>query len=271
MARFGEGGDVKHVVMFSGGVGSWMAARRVVEQHGTDGVVLLFTDTLVEDADLHRFLDEAAVDVGAPLVKIAEGRTPFEVFRDVRYLGNSRIAPCSRVLKQEPARKWVDANAPGARLYVGIDWTEVHRLAPVVKNWKPYEIEAPLCRAPYLDKRQIIDELGRRGIKAPRLYAEGFPHNNCGGVCVRAGQAQFAHLLRVRPESYRIAEEQELEWQGAIGSDATILRDRTGGDTKPMTLRAFRHGIEAGAQPDLFGFGGCGCFVDAETPDARDR
>ena len=44
--------DIKHLVMFSGGVGSWAAAKRVVERHGTEGVVLLFADTLIEDEDL---------------------------------------------------------------------------------------------------------------------------------------------------------------------------------------------------------------------------
>ena len=41
-----------------------------------------------------------------------------------------------------------------------------------------------------------------------------------------------------------------------------ILRDRTGGDTKPMTLRQFREQIESQASFDEFEWGGCGCFVD---------
>jgi hypothetical protein len=49
--------------MFSGGVGSWAAAKRVAEAHGTEGMVLLFADTLVEDADTYRFLVEAATNV----------------------------------------------------------------------------------------------------------------------------------------------------------------------------------------------------------------
>ena len=52
---------MQHVVMFSGGAGSWMTAKRVAEKHGTDNLILLFADTLIEDEDLYRFLDEAAV------------------------------------------------------------------------------------------------------------------------------------------------------------------------------------------------------------------
>ena len=47
----------EHVVMFSGGVGSWMAARRVAERHGTADLTLLFADTLIEDANSNGSLD----------------------------------------------------------------------------------------------------------------------------------------------------------------------------------------------------------------------
>ena len=92
----------RHVVMYSGGVGSWCAAKRVAAEHGVDGMTLLFADTLVEDDDLHRFLDESAANVGAPLVRVQDGRTPFEVFHYTRFLGKARMAKCSHVLKQDP-------------------------------------------------------------------------------------------------------------------------------------------------------------------------
>lgn len=56
---------MKHVVMFSGGAGSWAAAKRVAERHGTADLTLLFTDTLMEDEDLYRFLHEAAAAVSS--------------------------------------------------------------------------------------------------------------------------------------------------------------------------------------------------------------
>lgn len=52
--------SVRHVVMFSGGAGSFEAAWRVVQQHGRHAATLLFTDTMHEDADLYRFLVESA-------------------------------------------------------------------------------------------------------------------------------------------------------------------------------------------------------------------
>lgn len=254
---------ISRVVMFSGGIGSWGAARRTVERHGAENVALLFADTRIEDPDLYRFLEEAAVDIGAPLVRVADGRTPFEVFRDVRFLGNTRIAPCSRVLKQEPARRWMDENAPAAAVVIGIDWTEEHRLVGARKGWAPFTVEAPLCERPFTTKPELLDELERRGIQRPALYREGFPHNNCGGGCVRAGVGQFAHLYRQRPQTFAMWEEAEAEMRGLLVNNVSILRDRTGGMTRPMTLRELRNRLAA--QPLLFEgeeWGGCGCFVD---------
>ena len=76
--------------------------------------------------DLYRFIREAAADIGAPLVTVTEGRTPWDVFRDVRFLGNSRVDPCSRVLKREPLRKWLVENTDPSEctIYLGIGWDE---------------------------------------------------------------------------------------------------------------------------------------------------
>lgn len=69
------------VQMSSGGTGSWAAARRVADWYGTDDMVLLFADTLVEDEDLYRFLMEAAQDIGVPVTRVCDGRTPDQVSR----------------------------------------------------------------------------------------------------------------------------------------------------------------------------------------------
>ena len=176
-----------HVVMFSGGIGSWGAARRVRDRHPDAPLTLLFADTLIEDADLYRFLEEAAEDVGGNLIRIAEGRTPWQVFKDVRFLGNSRVDPCSRILKREVCDKWMDEHADRetTTIYLGIDWTEDHRLGGAKgrmgsKGWT--RVEAPLCEEPFILKARLMDDLKERGIEPPRLYSLGFPHNNCCAV-----------------------------------------------------------------------------------------
>ena len=258
-------GSERHVVMFSSGAGSWKAAQRVAEQHGTDNLFLVFSDVSMEDEDNYRFLEEAAADVGGELVWLKDGRDIWQVFKDDRFLGNTRLANCSKFLKQRPARAWLEANCDPASttVYVGIDWSEEHRMAAIVKNYLPYAAKAPLTEPPYVDKAQILAELNAKGIKPPRLYEMGFEHANCGGGCVRAGQGQFAQLLQIMPERYAWWEQQEQELRDYLGKDISILRDRTGGTNKRLTLKAFRERHEAQPQQtDLFDLGGCGCFVD---------
>lgn len=256
----------RHVVMFSGGIASWAAARRVAEAHGTDDLVLLFTDTKTEDPDLYRFLDDAAADVGGQLVKLADGRDIWQVFRDSRFLGNTRADPCSRILKRQLARRWVEANCDPdtTTVYLGIDWTETHRLPRSVAAWLPFRVEAPMCDRPYRMRTELMAELEGRGIRPPRLYDLGFAHNNCGGGCVKAGRGQFAQLLAVLPDRYAEWEAGEESVRQHLGADVAILRDRRGGETKPLTLRAMREAIQAGETVPMDEIGGCACF---EEPD----
>lgn len=299
------------VVMFSAGAGSWAAAKRVAGQKGTAGLRLLFTDTLIEDEDTYRFLIEGAanvygievprqfipaldsfppvnepvaralflrglagdaVDLIPGLAWIMDGRDPWQIFRDERMLGNSRIDPCSKILKRRLADRWLRENCDPAAttVHVGIDWTEEHRfddgegggLRPrrAADGWT---YEAAMCEAPYLTKPDMLRLLRAEGIEQPRLYTWGFPHNNCGGFCVKAGQAQAALLLRVLPERYAYHEAQEQEFIRFIGKEVSMMTDRRGDNIKkPLTMKALRERIEAGGQIDMFEWGGCGCFID---------
>ena len=115
--------------MFSGGIGSWACAKRVAEKHGTENLFLLFTDTKSEDEDLYRFLYQASANVGGKLVVLEDGRDLWEVFWDRKFLSNSRVDHCSHYLKRRPAKEWLKENCNKADtvIYVGIDWTEIHR------------------------------------------------------------------------------------------------------------------------------------------------
>jgi len=255
----------QYVVLFSGGAASWAAARRVVESGvPASHVTLLFTDTMTEDEDLYRFLDEAAADIGAPVTRLADGRDIWQVFKDERYLGNTRADPCSRILKRDLSRKWIEANCDPdhTTIVLGFDWTEVHRLDRARRAWEPWYVEAPMTARPYRLKAEMLADLEARGIRPPRLYGLGFEHNNCGGGCVKAGIGHFAQLLQVFPARYAEWEAKEEKVRQHIGADVSILRDRTGGDTSVMTLAALRHDLEAGASMPLWDIGGCACFEE---------
>lgn len=257
---------MRHVVFFSGGIGSWAAAKRVAEEHGTDDMVLLFTDTRIEDEDTYRFLQEAAGNVGAHLEIIADGRTPWQVFRDERFLGNTRADPCSKILKRELADAWLEEHCdPGSTVcYVGIDWTEIHRYERMAPRKLPWVFEAPLCEPPLLTKAQLHEWAEDEGLEMQRLYKMGMPHANCGGGCVKMGQGGFARLYEAFPERFREWEREEAELRELLG-DVAILRDRRGGETRPLPLSELRERLEEDrCQVDLFDVGGCGCFVDQD-------
>ena len=251
------------VVMFSGGAGSWAAAKRVAETYGSADLTLLFADTKTEHPDTYRFLHEAAANVGGSLVEIADGRNIWQVFHDERFLGNSRVDPCSRILKRELCDKYMAANFDPAdtTVYVGIDWSEEHRYRRLAARRLPWRYEAPLCDPPYLTKQQMHQWAEREGLRKQELYLRGMPHANCGGGCIKMGQGGFARLLQAAPETFADWERNEQSLRDQLG-DVSILKDRTGGSIKPLTLRSLRERLEAGQQCDLFDIGGCGCFAD---------
>lgn len=257
----------EYVAMVSGGKGSWGAARYLIDEHGVDPerMVLLFTDTNGEDEDLYRFLEESSANLGASLVRLDnDGATIWDVFRKERMIGNTRLSVCSRALKQRPARAWLQDNADPAvtKVVVGIDWTESHRLAAIVRNYAPFQAVAPLTWPGAWSSERISEELAAAGIAEPRLYAQGFPHNNCAGACVRGGQGQWALLLEQNRDRYLAEEAQENAFRAELGKDVAILRDRRGGTTKPLPLTVLRQRIEANEPVDRGDLGGCGCMTD---------
>jgi len=241
----------------------------VIERHGKEGVLLLFADTTIEDEDLYRFVEESVKFLDVPLKTLCDGRTPWEVCRDVKFIANSRIDPCSRVLKRELLNSWRDDNCDPAEtvIHFGMDWTELHRLERLRKLDKRWDFRGYMTEEPYLDKSDMIAEVERLGLEVPRLYKLGFAHNNCGGFCFKSGQAQFKLLLETMPERYAEHEEEERRLSGEVnakgGVQPTILRDRSNGTVVPLSLEAFRKRLQL--QPDLFDkheWGGCGCAID---------
>lgn len=140
---------MRTIAKVSGGVGSYSAARRYVDQHGAEELELLFTDTLCEDQDAYRFLIAGAANLFSvdlpdgflPAIEdfpawedrtaykafvlalaarsmllmprlhwIADGRDVWDVYEQERFLGNSRADPCSKVLKRELADRWLKNN-----------------------------------------------------------------------------------------------------------------------------------------------------------------
>ena len=126
----------------------------------------------------------------------------------------------------------------------------------------PFPMCSPLIEWERPSRERLFCELSEAGIRRPRLYEAGFPHNNCGGFCVKAGITQFVALYHWDRDRYLHHEEREQSMRDYLGKDVSILRDRRGGEKKTLTLRSLRERIESGEKFPTLEWGGCGCAID---------
>lgn len=176
--------------------------------------------------------------------------TPFDIFVQQGFIGNSRNDPCSRMLKREVVFNYVKQNYASDQcvIAVGIHYDEFERSVAISENWqdKGYEVIFPALdrSSPSKDEQ---NRLMREwyGVEID-LYQHGFEHNNCGGACVKAGQRQWAMLWVHYPEVYQEWEELEQKWNitwGEIRGEHTILRLQRKGERQYISLKDFRETI----------------------------
>lgn len=150
----------KHVVNLSGGACSFWAAHRVAEKYGTADMVLLFADVLIEDAELYEFNRWTSEFFSLPITRVSREKTPWQLFREEGLIANNRSPICSIKLKREPLDEWHQQNlnpigslfGEPDTIYVGFDWSEMHRvnnLREKLPQWKfvaPMAEWEPLCK-----------------------------------------------------------------------------------------------------------------------------
>lgn len=255
-----------YIVMYSGGITSFESARRAIEKYGHDRVRLWFADTNSEDEDLYRFNKDVERLLNHSIEVIDnDGLDIWDIFFQHKYLGNSRIDPCSHNLKRKPLREKLLREYPNpadAIVVLGMDDVEdCKRIERAKKAQEPYECWTPLTDEPFISKAGIRRWLEANGVPIPSLYDKGFQHNNCGGFCVKAGFGQFAHLYQTMPERYEYHMNREQEFREVFQKDVSILRDRRNNTTKPMTMLEFKKRLDSGETFQYDTGWSCLCFV----------
>lgn len=337
---------MRHVTAYSLGAGSWLTARivqRELVQPGDDHL-LVFTDTLYEDADAYRFGLEAACQLfgrdaswvpqadefpdykvsestpieeycGNPewrafladlrlkaavhlpeLIWIVEGRDIWEIWRDRRFLGNSKRDPCSDIAKRKPLASWLKASCdPGSTaIYFGIGDGEKHRYeAWDEKDQRFTGIKPRYASMGWSAKAPLIDRIEGNvkatwyarsaGLRPSRQYAFGYAHDNCGGDCCKAGKRHHTLRYYAQPERARYDAMMERKLIAFLGKNVARMTEEVDGVDVPLTLDELHRRLDR--EPDLFaglatedgrfwfmseappGERGCGCMVEGSDEE----
>ena len=211
-----------HIVCYSGGHSSALAAIETVRHYGKENVILLNHNLCPrsEHADIKRFKQEVADYLGLPITYANmpgyEDKDQFDVCVSLGtiFAGRPGKALCTNKLKTEPFTAWLAENSPVARggmrddvvVVYGFDSNETVRITrrAGIMAAMGYKTEYPL----YEGERSIFstEEIG---IDRPMTY-EIFNHANCIG-CLKAGKQHWFTVYCLYPDVWtkaKWAEEQ---------------------------------------------------------------
>lgn len=261
---------------------SALMPRVLLEQYDKDQIHFINCVLPNEHPDMWRLFDAVEEELGIEITYIAyhpenkwqyvkkEDRTnkdllytPFDIFFEVAFMGNSRNDPCSRMLKRETILNYVthNFNPDDTEIAVGIHAEELERAVAIRRNWENngWTIIFPIIENDHLTREQEIERMREWYGVSLDLYEKNFEHNNCAGACVKAGQRQWAQLWYHYPEVYMEWENLESRWNDRFaeqyGREYTILRITRNGKRHYISLREFRETIlEPAAQGEVDGF-----------------
>lgn len=159
-----------------------MAAYLVIQEQGTTNAILLWHDPKAEDPDNKRFVYEMAQYLGMTVTQRSDGRSPWELFEDEKFLGNNRVPICSRILKREQGMKYIKEELQNEEfiLYFGYSIEEGSRVS---KTSQLYGIQGIKTAYPLFEHRLTKDDawnwLLKTGIKPPVIYQTLGPRQLC--------------------------------------------------------------------------------------------
>lgn len=199
----------RHVVWFSCGAASSVAAKLAVERYGDDCEVV-YCDTLsTEHPDNARFFADVERWIGRRItvIRSEKFKTVDEVFERTRYMAGIAGARCTTEMKKVPREAW--QNPDDVHVF-GYTFDEAKRAADFERFNPGVHVEWLLIEQG-VTKADCLHMVADAGIELPAMYALGFDHNNCIG-CVKATSAGYWNRVRKHfPEVFaRRARQSEL-------------------------------------------------------------
>ncbi len=203
---------MKHIVCFSGGHSSALAAIETVRKCGKSGVVLLNHDisSHVEHEDIKRFKREVSDYLGIPITYANmpgwETTPPLSVaLKNKGFKAYKSPAFCTARLKTEPFHRWLAEHGErGDAVVYGFDPEETSRMARRndIMRAMGYTAVFPLA-----DWDRTIFSTEEIGISPPITY-QIYKHANCVG-CLKAGRQHWYCVYCLRPDIWEEAKAAE--------------------------------------------------------------
>lgn len=242
-----------HVVFIGGGISSTLFIAThllMVDKIDKDAVDFVIAALPNEHPDVWRLITSVEKLFDITIKRIGPNKSVWELFHEQKFIGNSRFDNCSKTLKRDVCRNYMQENYPNQDVTValGITHHEIDRELSIRRNWTKngYKVYFPLSQYPELTGEFMRDTCMRLFGFIPELYTLGFSHNNCGGACVKAGKYQWKLLLEKQPDTYKEWEENEnLFRENNPTLDRTVLREMKKGVYHRITLKTFRERLEA--------------------------
>lgn len=198
---------MKHIIQYSGGVDSAVAAWLVTQKVPKEDIILLFHDVKGgHHEDMHRFNNDFQNFIGVPITEVSHDKTIWQEIEINHSLPSIWIQFCHRIFKVEQAEKFYSTLTEPYILYNGYAAEEQHR-AEKQKQKATREVKYPLIEAGITSKqaKKIVQGWG---LKLPQPY-EWFEHNNCIPCWKSTSPAYWRKVALYYPDRFQQAMQAE--------------------------------------------------------------
>lgn len=208
----------RHLVWFSAGAASAVAAKLTLSDHGHDDTEIVYIDTGSEHDDNARFIAECGAwfDHAIRVERSAKYASTWDLWRQRRYLVGPDGAPCTAELKKKV--RFVVQHADDVQVYgYTADLRDMDRARRFREQNPDVTLSTPLIDHG-LTHADCLGLIERAGLTLPAMYRLGYQNNNCVG-CVKGGIGYWNKIRRDFPDVF--AQMAALERE--IG--ASVLRE----------------------------------------------
>ena len=217
---------MKHVVLFSGGVGSAYTAYLVLKEQKKEDVILLHTPTFSENHDADTFRCRVARYLGMPITEWGDGRNLDEVIAEEGIVPGYFLPFCTRILKQEMKEqfyRYLKEQGQDFIEYVGFgmeEWSRVQKATARAERMNR-KVAFPLFEQKISGQeiKRVIQE--EWGIPLPEAYGNGLKHNNCI-PCYKAGKGSWRIYWEKYPDRFQAAVEHEKKYGDTVFKDYSL-------------------------------------------------